>query len=259
MLRVRDADDQAAFAELVGRFQHRLVAVMHHLIGTADEAEDLAQEVFLRVFRTRKEVHAQGEVLDVAVHDRQQPGAERPARPPPPAARAARRERVGFPADGTPGVGPRPPAGARDSAGRTRRRRPPGARRAERAAARGRRAEQVRGHGLRRNRGGDEPVREGGEIAAQPRPRQAPRGAPGVHLHGRRRPRPAGRTITTTTRTTTNLGRPAHDPRPRRRTTTAPPRTTSSPTWTANSTARRTTRSRRSWPTTPPRGRGPRR
>jgi RNA polymerase sigma-70 factor (ECF subfamily) len=53
MLRVRD-DDSTAFGELVGRFQHRLVAVMHHLIGSADEAEDLAQEVFLRVYRTRK-------------------------------------------------------------------------------------------------------------------------------------------------------------------------------------------------------------
>ncbi len=53
MLRVRD-DDAVAFAELVSRFQHRLVAVMHHLIGNADEAEDLAQEVFLRVYRIRK-------------------------------------------------------------------------------------------------------------------------------------------------------------------------------------------------------------
>jgi len=53
MLMVRD-DDSVAFAELVERFQHRLVAVMHHLIGSADEAEDLAQEVFLRVYRTRK-------------------------------------------------------------------------------------------------------------------------------------------------------------------------------------------------------------
>src|SRR5207253_4252751 len=47
-------DDAAAFAELVGRFQHRLVAVMHHVVGNRDEAEDLAQEAFLRVFRTRK-------------------------------------------------------------------------------------------------------------------------------------------------------------------------------------------------------------
>ncbi|MBA4064178.1 MAG: RNA polymerase subunit sigma-70 [Isosphaera sp.] len=53
MLRVRD-DDPAAFAELVDRFQHRLVAVMHHLVGSPEEAEDLAQEVFLRVYRTRK-------------------------------------------------------------------------------------------------------------------------------------------------------------------------------------------------------------
>jgi len=52
MLRVR-ADDREAFAELVGRYQHRLVGVMHHLVGRRDEAEDLAQEVFLRVFRTR--------------------------------------------------------------------------------------------------------------------------------------------------------------------------------------------------------------
>src|SRR5262249_27502918 len=53
MLRVRD-DEAGAFEELVGRFQHRLVGVMHHLVGNAEEAEDLAQEVFLRVYRARK-------------------------------------------------------------------------------------------------------------------------------------------------------------------------------------------------------------
>jgi RNA polymerase sigma-70 factor (ECF subfamily) len=53
MLRVRD-DEAGAFEELVANYQHRLVAVMHHLIGSADEAEDLAQEVFLRVYRSRK-------------------------------------------------------------------------------------------------------------------------------------------------------------------------------------------------------------
>ena len=52
MLRVR-ADDQTAFAELVERYQHRLVGVMYHLVGQSEEAEDLAQEVFLRVYRTR--------------------------------------------------------------------------------------------------------------------------------------------------------------------------------------------------------------
>jgi len=53
MLRVRD-DDSDAFSELVERFQHRLVGVMHHIVGSSEEAEDLAQEVFLRVYRTRK-------------------------------------------------------------------------------------------------------------------------------------------------------------------------------------------------------------
>src|SRR5947207_14506986 len=53
MLRVRD-DDATAFAELVELYQHRLVTVMHHLVGNKEEAEDLAQEVFLRVYRTRK-------------------------------------------------------------------------------------------------------------------------------------------------------------------------------------------------------------
>jgi RNA polymerase sigma-70 factor (ECF subfamily) len=53
MLRVRN-DEPGAFEELVQNYQHRLVAVMHHLVGSADEAEDLAQEVFLRVYRARK-------------------------------------------------------------------------------------------------------------------------------------------------------------------------------------------------------------
>ena len=57
MLRVRD-DDQEAFEDLVGLYQHRLVGVMHHLVGNAQEAEDLAQEVFLRVYRSRKKYRA---------------------------------------------------------------------------------------------------------------------------------------------------------------------------------------------------------
>jgi RNA polymerase sigma-70 factor (ECF subfamily) len=53
MLGVR-ADEAGAFEELVARFQHRLIAVLHHVVGNAEEAEDLAQEVFLRVYRARK-------------------------------------------------------------------------------------------------------------------------------------------------------------------------------------------------------------
>jgi RNA polymerase sigma-70 factor (ECF subfamily) len=56
MLRVRD-DDPTAFAEMVDLYHHRLVTVMHHLVGNPEEAEDLAQEVFLRVYRVRKKYH----------------------------------------------------------------------------------------------------------------------------------------------------------------------------------------------------------
>jgi RNA polymerase sigma-70 factor (ECF subfamily) len=53
MLEVRD-DKAAAFEELMLRYQNRLVTVLEHLVGRRDVAEDLAQEVFLRVYRARK-------------------------------------------------------------------------------------------------------------------------------------------------------------------------------------------------------------
>jgi RNA polymerase sigma-70 factor (ECF subfamily) len=57
MLQVRD-DNAAAFEELVLRYQNRLLAVLEHLAPTREQAEDLAQEVFLRVFRARKRYQA---------------------------------------------------------------------------------------------------------------------------------------------------------------------------------------------------------
>ena len=53
MLEVRD-DKAAAFEELMLQYQNRLVTVLEHLVGRRDVAEDLAQEVFLRVYRARK-------------------------------------------------------------------------------------------------------------------------------------------------------------------------------------------------------------
>ena len=53
MLAVRD-DDAEAFEELVVRYQTRLVSLLEHMVGSRDQAEDLAQEVFLRVYRARK-------------------------------------------------------------------------------------------------------------------------------------------------------------------------------------------------------------
>jgi RNA polymerase sigma-70 factor (ECF subfamily) len=57
MIAVRD-DQPGAFEELVERYQNRLVGVLHHLVGNAEEAEDLAQEVFLRMYRARKRYRA---------------------------------------------------------------------------------------------------------------------------------------------------------------------------------------------------------
>jgi RNA polymerase sigma-70 factor, ECF subfamily len=53
MLQVR-SDVAGAFETLVERYQHRLVGILFHLVGDIDEAEDLCQEVFLRVYRSRR-------------------------------------------------------------------------------------------------------------------------------------------------------------------------------------------------------------
>jgi RNA polymerase sigma-70 factor (ECF subfamily) len=57
MIRVRD-NEPGAFEELVENYQHRLVGVLHHLVGNLAEAEELAQEAFLRVYRARAKYRA---------------------------------------------------------------------------------------------------------------------------------------------------------------------------------------------------------
>ena len=52
MLRVQNGDAEA-FEELVCQYQSRLLGILEHLVGSRDLAEDLAQEVFLRVYRAR--------------------------------------------------------------------------------------------------------------------------------------------------------------------------------------------------------------
>ena len=52
MLRVRDGDADA-FEQLVTRYQNRLLTVLQIWLGSRDQAEDLVQEVFLRVYRAR--------------------------------------------------------------------------------------------------------------------------------------------------------------------------------------------------------------
>jgi RNA polymerase sigma-70 factor (ECF subfamily) len=52
MLEVRNGDAHA-FEELMLRYQNRVLSLLAHLVGQRDLAEDLTQEVFLRVYRAR--------------------------------------------------------------------------------------------------------------------------------------------------------------------------------------------------------------
>jgi RNA polymerase sigma-70 factor (ECF subfamily) len=52
MLQVRENDAQA-FEELMLRYQNRVLSLLAHLVGSRDLAEDLTQEVFMRVYRAR--------------------------------------------------------------------------------------------------------------------------------------------------------------------------------------------------------------
>lgn len=52
MLEVRDGS-AAAFEQLVRRYQGRLITILEHTVRRRELAEDLAQEVFLRVYRAR--------------------------------------------------------------------------------------------------------------------------------------------------------------------------------------------------------------
>ncbi len=53
MLRVKDGDD-AAYAQLLNNYKDRLIGVFTHMLHDHDVAEDLAQEVFLRVYRSKE-------------------------------------------------------------------------------------------------------------------------------------------------------------------------------------------------------------
>ena len=53
MLRVQTGDD-AAFDSLVEKFRRPLIGFMYRMVGNSATAEDLAQDVFLRVYRSRE-------------------------------------------------------------------------------------------------------------------------------------------------------------------------------------------------------------
>ena len=57
MLRVK-AGDQSAFEYLVQKYRRPMVSFMYRMARNSAAAEDLAQEVFLRVYRSRENYEA---------------------------------------------------------------------------------------------------------------------------------------------------------------------------------------------------------
>lgn len=67
MLRV-SRDEAEAFAELVRTFQPRVFAILCRILGDRQEAEDLSQEVFLRLFRSRKSYEPRAQLSTWVFH-----------------------------------------------------------------------------------------------------------------------------------------------------------------------------------------------
>ncbi len=79
MLRVKTGD-QPAFDYLVQKYRRPMVSFMYRMARNSAAAEDLAQEVFLRVYRSRESYEAEREVYDVALPHRDEPGSQSRAR-----------------------------------------------------------------------------------------------------------------------------------------------------------------------------------
>ena len=54
MLRVRDDDDMDAFEQLVERHQHAIVGTVAKMLNSNADAEDIAQQVFIRLWKSAK-------------------------------------------------------------------------------------------------------------------------------------------------------------------------------------------------------------
>jgi RNA polymerase sigma-70 factor (ECF subfamily) len=60
MWRVQQLDDEAAFGQLVRRWEGPIQRLCERMTGDAHTAQDLAQETFVRVFARRKEYQGEG-------------------------------------------------------------------------------------------------------------------------------------------------------------------------------------------------------
>ena len=79
MLRAKTGD-QAAFDYLVQKYRRPMVSFMYRMSRNSAVAEDLAQEVFLRVYRSRESYEASAKVYDLALSHRDESGGQSCAR-----------------------------------------------------------------------------------------------------------------------------------------------------------------------------------
>ena len=70
------AGDEASFDFLLQKYRMPLVNFLYRMVRDTATAEDLAQEVFLRVYRAQKTIYSEREVHHVALQDRNESGAE---------------------------------------------------------------------------------------------------------------------------------------------------------------------------------------
>ena len=75
MLRVK-AGDARAFELFGGKYRRAMVSFMYRTCRNQGAAEDLAQEVFLRVYRSRAGYEASAKFTTWLVPDRDEPGGE---------------------------------------------------------------------------------------------------------------------------------------------------------------------------------------
>ena len=80
------------FTSLTGQFRRELLAHCYRMLGSADEAEDLVQETYLRAWRAYQGFEGRVVGPHLAVPDRHQrvPDRDRAPRPPAAALRAGR-------------------------------------------------------------------------------------------------------------------------------------------------------------------------
>ena len=179
MMRTKAGDDDA-FSQLVAGYQDRLLSIFYHMLRDQGRAEDLVQEVFLRIYRARNGYQPTAKFStwlfrianNVASNARRTIG---------------RRKEVSLNTQQESGRS-LSDCGRRSMSDRssllptrqavkreTCRDRPVGRRHAQRAATHGRAAAQVRGDELRRHRRGDGPVDRGGQVAPGAGPRESAR------------------------------------------------------------------------------------